>query len=158
MPKTVTIGTETFEIPAEGDEGNYGEQISDWISAASDALATVQQRNDVPNSSASILNNMTTPTSIPGFIFDTSEVISINGEYIITRTTDVPAVNLTESGVIQGNFNGSVWSIAIEAIGNAGVTFSITSDGQIQYTSTNLTGSSYVGEIRFRAKVFNDLE
>jgi hypothetical protein len=33
---------------------------------------------------------------------------------------------------------------------DVGVTFSVTSNGQIQYTSTNMTGGSYTGTITFR--------
>lgn len=157
MPKTLTIGTEDFEIPLEGENGNYGEQISDWCEAVTDALETVQQRNDIPNTTATILNNRTSATSVTGFLFDTSEVISINSEFIVTRTTDSPAATLVESGFIQGNFNGSDWSITITSTGDSGVSFDITSGGQITYTSSNLTGTNYSGEIRFKAKVFNDI-
>lgn len=157
MPKTLTIGTQDFEIPLEGENGNYGEQISDWCEAVTDALGTVQQRNDIPTTTASILNNRTSATSVTGFLFDTSEVISINSEFIVTRTTDSPAVQLVESGFIQGNFDGSNWNITITSVGNSGVSFDMTAGGQVTYTSTNMTGTNYTGEIRFKAKVFNDI-
>lgn len=155
MSKIVIVGTEEFEIPLEGENGNYGTSVTDWIVAVSDALATVQQPNDILTTVAPILNNQSSPVSIAGFSFDTSEVISINSEYIITRTTDTPAVNLVENGTIQGNYNGTAWTIVVEHINSAGVDFDITSGGQITYTSTNLTGSNYSGEIIFKAKVFN---
>lgn len=157
MPKTLTIGTEDFEFPLENENGNYGEQITDWASAVTDALGTVQQRNDIPTTTASILNNRTTATSVTGFIFDTSEVISINSEFIVTRTTDSPAVQLVESGFIQGNFSGTAWSISVISQGDAGVDFDITAGGQVTYTSSNMTGTNYSGEVRFKAKVFNDI-
>lgn len=157
MAKTLTVGTEEFDFPEEGDNAGYGENVTDWATAVSDALSTVQQRNDITNTTAAILNNVSVATAISGFSFDTSEVISINSEFIITRTTDVPAVSLVESGYIEGNFNGSDWTIVVESVGNSGVTFDITAAGQVTYTSTNMTGTNYSGEIRFRAKVFNDL-
>lgn len=155
MSKTLTIGSETFEIPDEGDNGNYGEEVSDYLEAVADALGTVQQPNDIPVSSGTILNDITVATPISGFAFDTSEVISIFCEYRISRTTDVPAVNLVESGFIEGNFDGSAWSISIRAVGDAGVLMDISPAGAIQYTSSNLTGSNYTSEIVFKAKVFN---
>lgn len=155
MPKTLTIGTESFEFPLEGDNAGYGESVTDWASAVTDALSTVQQPNDILTQEATINNNIITATSIPGFSFDTSEVVAINAEYIIKRTTVSPANNLVESGSIEGNFDGTNWSISRRQVGDAGIEFSITAGGQIQYTSSNLTGTSYAGTITYKAKVFN---
>lgn len=156
MPKTLTIATQDFEFPVVGDNPDWGEQITDWATAVTDALTNVQQANDILTTSAIIANGINTPTSISGFSFDTSEVVSINAEYIIKRITTSPANNLVESGYITGNFDGSNWSITQEYVGDAEVDFTITSGGQIQYTSSTLSGSSYTGAISFKAKVFND--
>lgn len=155
MPKTLTVGTEDFEFPLEGENAGYGESVSDWAEAVSDALETVQAPNDVLVTTASILNNQTSFADIAGFIFDSSEVISINAEFIVIRTTVSPANNLVESGFIQGNFDGSNWIYGVISQGNAGITFNITSAGQLQYQSTNVTGTTYVGSITFRGRVFN---
>jgi uncharacterized protein YjbI with pentapeptide repeats len=158
MSKTVIVGTEEFEIPLEGENPGYGEQLSDFFVAVADALQNVQQPNDILSTAANIANNVTTPTNIPGFSFDTAEVQSINSEFLIKRTTDVPAQVLTESGFVEGNFDGTNWSISIRTTGGySGVDLSITPSGQIQYVSTDLTGSNYAGQITFRAKVFNEI-
>lgn len=153
--KVLTVGTEDFEIPDQGDNPDYGESISDWMSAVSDALGTVQAPNDVLVSTASILNNQTSFADISGFIFDSSEVISINAEFIVQRSTVSPANVLVEDGVIRGNFNGSSWIYSVVSQGNAGVDFNITDAGQLQYKSTDITGTSYSGTITFRGRVFN---
>jgi hypothetical protein len=158
MPKTLIIGNEEFEFPLENENGNYGESVTSWAEAVSTALETVQAPNDIPITTAAILNNVSSPTSILGFNFDTSEVIAITGEYIVRRSTEVPANNLVENGTIQGNFDGSNWTITHRATGDAGITFDITPSGQITYISTNVTGSNYSGEILFKAKVFNQPE
>lgn len=156
MPKILTVGTEEFEFPLEGENAGYGEQVTDWAEAVTDALTTVQQPNDILTQSAAINNNQTSAANIPAFSFDTSEVVAINAEYIIKRTTVSPVNNLVESGVIKGNFNGTSWSITIESVGDSEVELSITSAGQVQYTSSNISGSSYEGQISFKAKVFNE--
>jgi len=155
MPKSLTIGTEIFEFPLSGETGNYGSEVTDWATAVSDGLATVFQPNDILFTTVAISNNISSPVSITGFSFDTAEVISINAEYRIQRTTDSPANNLVESGVLQGYFDGTNWGISQERQGDAGVTFDITAGGQVTYTSTNLTGTNYSGVISFRARVFN---
>lgn len=158
MPKILIVGTEEYEFPIEGENGNYGEQVTAWAEAVSTALLTVQARNDIPMTTAPIVNGALVATPIPAFSFDTTEVIAINGEYIVKRTTDVPANNLVENGVIQGNFDGSQWVITHRSTGDAQISFDITSAGQVTYTSTSLTGTNYSGEILFKAKVFNQTE
>lgn len=155
MAKTLIVGVDEFEFPIQGDSPDWGESVTDWATAVSSALASVQQPNDILTTQATIANNQISAASIPGFSFDTSEVLAINAEYIIKRTTVSPATNLVESGIIKGNFDGTNWSITREQIGDAGVEFTITAAGQVQYTSTNISGTSYSGEISFKAKVFN---
>lgn len=162
MPKTLVVGSEEFEFPVEGDNGadsgGYGESVTAWAEAVSTALGTVQQPNDIPVTSASILNSQTSAVPILGFSFNTSEVIAIQGDYIVRRSTTSPATNVVQSGKIEGNFDGTSWTITHERIGNSGVNFDITGSGQITYTSTNITGSGYEGEIIFKARVFNQPE
>ena len=153
MPKILTIGSETFDFPVENENGNYGESVTSWAEAVSQALGTVQQPNDIPVSTASILNNVTTATAILGFSFDTSQVIAIEAQYIVRRSTS--SSNSVESGRIEGNYNGTSWSITVESVGTAGITFDISPSGQVTYTSTNVSGASYTGSILFKAKVFN---
>lgn len=155
MPKILIVGTEEFEFPLVGENADYGEQITDWATAVTDALTTVQQPNDILTTTAAINNNQTTFTNIPGFSFDTSEVIAINAEYIVSRTTSSPAETLSESGSIQGNYNGTQWTISRSFDGDADIELDITSSGQIQYKTGNMVGSGYVGSIIFKARVFN---
>lgn len=156
MPKILTVGTEIFNFPIEGENSGYAEEVTDWAVAVSDALSTVQAPNDLLTQSATLLNNQTTFADISGFIFNSAEVISINAEFIIIRTTASPLNNLVESGFIQGNFNGSSWSYSVgPCVGNAGIEFDITSAGQLKYKSTDVIGTSYSGTITFKGKVFN---
>jgi hypothetical protein len=157
MSKVLIIGSEEFEFPNQGDNPDWGEQVTDWATAVTDALQNVQQPNDVLTTAANIANNISSPANIPGFSFDTAEVQSINAEYIIRRTTTTPAQVLQESGFVEGNFDGTNWAIAIRSTGDAQVALSITPAGQIQYTSSDLVGANYQGQITFKAKVFNEV-
>lgn len=159
MPKTLVVGTEEFEFPNQGENADYGEQITDWASAVSDALTTVQQPNDILVTTSVISNNVSSPANIPGFTFNTSEVISVDAQCTITRTTDSPAVVLVEYFTIKSTFDGTDWSTSVESEGDdSGVELDIITSGQVQYTSTNLVGTNYVGEVLFKAKVFNAAE
>jgi hypothetical protein len=155
MSKIVIVGNEEFELPVQGSNPDYGEQLTDFFVAVADALSTVQQPNDLLPTQASINNNQTSFVNIPGFSFDTTEVIAINGEYIVNRSTTFPSQKLTESGLIQGNYDGNSWTISLSSDGDAEIEFDITSSGQIQYKTSELVGSGYEGTIIFKAKVFN---
>ena len=155
MPKKLVVGNEEFEIPLQGENPDWGTEVTDFLEAVAGALETVQQPNDVLLTTANIANNQTTPANIAGFSFTTAEVQAINCEFFVSRSTTSPAQTITESGSIVGNFNGTAWSITIVSVGYAGITFSITPAGQIQYVSTNIIGSGYVGAIKFKAKVIN---
>jgi hypothetical protein len=160
MPKILVVGNDEFSFPLEGDDGaesgGYGEEVSSWAEAVTRALQTVQQPNDIPISTATILNNITSPANVLGFSFDTSEVISIKGEYIVRRSTD--SESFVQDGVIEGNYDGSNWNLSHEYRSSAGITFDMTPAGQITYTTTNLSGLNYEGSIIFKAKVFNNDE
>jgi hypothetical protein len=157
MPKILIVGTEEFEFPLVGENADYGEQVTDWASAVTDALTTVQQPNDILTTSAAINNNQTTYVNIPGFSFDTSEVIAIEAQATVTRSTSSPAFTVVEDFHIEGNYNGTEWTISVTTNSkeDSGVDFDITSSGQIQYASSNIVGSGYIGQVLFKAKVFN---
>jgi hypothetical protein len=157
MSKILIVGTTEYEFPTEGENPSWGEQVSDWAEAVTEALSTVQKPNDIIQTSANIANNVSVFTAIPGFSFDTSEVRAVSAQFLITRSVTVPSFSVTESGFIEGNFDGTDWTISVRSNGNSGVEFNITPAGQLQYKSSDITGSSYSGEIQFEAKVFNSL-
>lgn len=156
MPKKLIVGSEEFEFPLSGQSPGYASEITDWAEAVTDALTSVQKPNDILTTTATINNNISTPTNIPGFSFSTAEVIAIDCRYFIKRITTSPAATVTETGYIEGYFDGTSWGISIRSTGDAGVDLSITPAGQIQYVSSNLTGATHVGQIIFEAKVVNN--
>lgn len=155
MPQTLTIGSESFDYPLQGETAGYGEEAASWAKAATDALASVQGPNDILATSASLTNNQTTAADIPGFVFNTAEVIGIECEYTFKRIYDSGATTVMESGKIMGHYDGSVFTISIDSIGDAGILFSITNAGQIQYTTTNLTNHTS-STIVFKAKTIDE--
>jgi hypothetical protein len=152
MPKELVVGTEVFEFPEQGENAGWGEQVTDWAIAVTDALETVQAPGDILVTTAVISNNISSAASIVGFSFNSTEVASFTAEYYIERNTNVPAVFLTQRGTLTGLYNGSSWDFTNQFFGSSGVTFSITSGGQVQYISTNMTGSNYAGTVTFSAK------
>lgn len=152
MSRTLTIGSQSFEIPLQGENPDYGDELTEFFTAISDALADVVGPADILLTTATIANNQVTPANIPGFAFSTASVRTLNAEYIIERSTVVPALKKVESGFIKGNYDGTNWNIVITSEGDASVIFSITPAGQVQYISDNMSGSAYTGIIRFKSQ------
>lgn len=147
MPKILTIGTDEFEFPLEGENAGYGSEITDWAEAVTDSLSTVERPGDLINKTAPILDSQPSFTPIPEFTFSSAIVASFEAKYYIERPT-----SKREAGFIEGYHDGSDWSIAIRVIGDAGISLDITPTGQIRYTSSSVGG---VGTIKFEAKVIN---
>lgn len=103
---------------------------------------------DISESSFSLANNQAVAADVTGLLFAPGVVRSFSA--LVSVEIDATA-DLFEQFTLQGiNKNGS-FNMAVDAVGdNSGVTFSITSGGQVQYTSGNAPGF-VSGLIKFRA-------
>ena len=83
-------------------------------------------------------NNIGTPTDVTGLLFSLGLVRSF---YVILIVKINATSSLYAQFTIEGIQTASNWFIYDSYIGDdTGITFSITSGGQIQYTSTNISG------------------
>lgn len=151
MPKNVQIGSDIFEIPIEGESPPWGEEVTDCLVAIGDALTEVQNEADILPTSATLANNQPTPANIPGLVFNTGIVIAVEVDFFIKRIYDSGSTTVVERGKSLGYYDGSVFTIATETVGDSGVVISVTNGGQFQYTSDNKP-NSIENTIVFRAK------
>lgn len=149
MSIVLTINNTPFEIPEQGDQAPWGENVTDFLSEVARTINSLSGPSDILETSAIINNNMSTPTDIPTFFFDPVSVRSFRAEVSVYRTygTNEVSEEISFVGLNQGTAG---WLIQIDRIGNSGVTLDITAAGQVTYTSTNLVGAPYSGVIRFR--------
>ena len=85
------------------------------------------------------INNVITPINIGGLSFSNNEIVSFNAN--ITIVINTMTNNLYENFSLQGIYTESGWTLCIGSFGDiSGINFSITSSGQIQYTSTDIDG------------------
>lgn len=96
---------------------------------------------------ATVANNVTSPTNVTGmFMQPSSRAMSIF--YMVRRTAG--STEIAEAGIINlvRNVTASICDISVSGIsGDADVFFDVTSGGQVRYTSGNMTGSPYSGNI-----------
>jgi len=153
MSITVTIGTEVFEYPTAGESPGWGEDATDSFVALTEQLNLLSNINDILETSFSISNNVSSLTTISQLAFNTLTVRSAEIDFSVYRKTDTQEVS--ESGTITVTYKSIAgsWTLTVLSGGDdTGVEFNITDAGQFQYTSSDLTGTSYVGILKFRAK------
>lgn len=108
--------------------------------------------------SFTLLNNQSTAAFIEGLVFDSTKVRMAFIDFNIQRTTDLDEYN--ESGMLKITYRPEVGLWRLDVINDStpddsGVTFSITSDGRIKYTSTNYGTTTSVFKLSVRARTLS---
>ncbi|MEO0273436.1 MAG: hypothetical protein ABIM30_10225 [candidate division WOR-3 bacterium] len=150
---SVTINNKTFNIPEQGQEPGWGEDVTAYLVELANVINFLTAPGDIINSVSIINNNVTTPSDVLGMQFSNANTRSARVTYQVKR--QVTGNILIQSGTLYLDWNPqtSSWTITEDfTAGNAGITFSVTASGQVRYTTTNMTGSGYQGEISFSAK------
>lgn len=108
----------------------------------------VSSAGDINETSFSAANNQAVAADVTGLVFANATVRSFKA--LVSVTIDATA-DLFEVFELVGIQKGAAWDMAQTSTGdNSGLVFSITSAGQVQYTSTNVTG--FVSNtVKFRA-------
>lgn len=131
-----------------------------WFDALRDAglrLETLLGGSDLITETAfTIANNQSSAANVTGLVFNHGSVGAAFIDYWIKRvTTSSGAVERTEAGrlLVSWDLSAATWRIVPVGSGpdESGVSFSITSAGQVQYTSDSITGTPSVSKMKFRA-------
>lgn len=104
--------------------------------------------------STDLVNNQTSPADVTNLVFDATATMCAVITYIIYRnTTGAGATELAESGQILAVYKlvADTWEMTRTSNGDASVGLTITNAGQVQYTTSNITGTPDQSYIRFRA-------
>lgn len=154
MSKIITLNGTEYDLSQQGDSPPWGDDQEALLQALVDIANNTQGTGDILTTTATLSNNVASPTNVTSLSFDTSLIRGAIINYSISRSTNT--TEETETGIIMLAYKSStsLWTIAQTCTGRSGITLSITSAGQIQYISTNLGGTSYTGKIKFNAKSF----
>lgn len=161
--KFIKLGTSTDELNSRDVPANYSptnytpsqvasegtDKISAHLKGIDTAIGSLGgSAGDISETSFSLSNNQVSAANVTGFAFANGSIRSFQAlvSVAIDATTD-----LFESFEILGIQKASDWQINVSSLGDTSqVSFSITSAGQIQYTSGNISGF-VSGTIKFRA-------
>lgn len=132
------------EVGTEGDD-----KTSAHLKGIDSALGTAGANpNDIGETSFSAANNQSSPADVTGFAFNNLNVRSFKA---LVSVSIVATGSLFEVYELMGIQTGVGWQLSQVSTGDdSGVDFSVTTLGQVQYTSSNVTG--FVSDtIKFRA-------
>lgn len=143
---------------ALGTTPDNADELMIWDSSASarkkvtvaELLAGVDvgSAGDISETSFSFSNNVAAPANVTGLAFANGVVRSFQA--LVSVYVDASS-DLFENYELNGIQRGTDWTMSIESEGDdSGLAFTITTAGQIQYTSGNAAGFS-AGTIKFRA-------
>lgn len=153
MAITITIQGTEIEFPSSGGSPDWASAVDQFAVAVEEALSNVVGTYDI-SPQQFVLDSVpnATATNITNLSFSPSVVSGAEVRYSVYRNTSLETVS--ESGKLLLVYNssngvGEKWEIAREAVGDADVTFTISDTGQIQITTTALSGTGYNGYVSF---------
>lgn len=167
MPRINIRGT-IIDFPSSGAAPSWSEGVIAAILALTDAVSSVTGTFDVAPQTQNIDgNNVSNNVSITNLVFPVSEVRSATIYYSVFRKTDdsgpADGVEMVEGGTLMMVYNetnpiGNKWELIRTAAGLANITFNVTDSGQVQFSTTALSGGvNHQGVISYRAiAVLND--
>lgn len=99
-----------------------------------------------------ILNNQSTAVNLDGVILDPQVIRSFVMNYSVQRKTDTASSEVVEVGQFRAAYNSQAGTYVLsqDGAGSSGVDLSVQPSGQIQYTSTDITGANYVGSLTYK--------
>lgn len=142
LPATNTATNYTpSQVASEGTD-----KVSAHLNGINNALNGVAAvSGDIGLTSFTAADNQSSPANVTGLAFANGTVRAFRAIVSITRGSTYANYDL------EGIQKASSWEMNQSFVGDAtGITFSITTSGQIQYTSSN-TGNT--ATIKFRAQV-----
>lgn len=152
MSTPLIVSNDTFQFPENRDSAGWGEEVTAWAKAVTDVLANITGVGDIQQTAAVILNNQVGAVNVVGLNFDPTTVRGAVIEFSIYRTSSLE--EKVEVGTIYAGHKSTTntWDFVVVGSAGSGVTLSITTAGQVQYLSDNMTGTGYSGTMKFRAR------
>lgn len=154
MPNIIFAGT-TVAFPDSGSSPNWSGAVIQAMQLISEALAISSGPFDIPPQNYVMTANVNSNVDIPNLSFPVTDVSGAIVFYTVGRHTDSVAVSQT--GFLLLNYDSSrgvglKWQV-MDQFTNSGaqITFSMTDVGQVQFSTTSISGSNFVGHIQFRA-------
>lgn len=150
----ITIGSTVITLPDVNDDPNWAEGMVEAFQAIADALQQTVGTFDIVPQTYTMVSNVNTDVDISALSFPTASVRGATIRYTIHRSTSTNVE--AEYGLLnivynENNSTGQKWEMSREFVGSSTVSFDISDDGQILFSSSSLAGTGHTGTISFSA-------
>jgi len=137
-----------------------GRVFVSWWNDIRTYLVEIFGGGSIGETSVELANGQGSAVDVSGLSFDGALYRAAEVQYAIHRKTDTASSEVVAIGTLRLSWSedSSSWVTAGEERSenkDTGIEFSVTSVGQVQYTSTTIAGSNYEGTLRFRATTFD---
>lgn len=153
----LTILGTPIDFPTTSQSPIWSDAIIQFAELVEQALSGLITAGDIAKSSFALdgTHNPGTSVNITGLSFDPGTIRAIFIRYSVYRNTS--ATTVTECGTITAVYNGTLgsglkWENSVQKVGDASITFAITDAGQVQFSTTTLSGTGHTGKIAFVAQ------
>jgi hypothetical protein len=157
MPITLVIQNIPYQYPVSGDSPGWGEGATGWAEGVTAVLNDLVSPTDILQTTFNVSNNVITGTNVTGLSFNTGLVRAAFIQYSIYRVSTSNPSGQSEGGIMIAVYDnsastGNKWSLTQGPTnGNAGVLFTMTDSGQLQYTASDIGTPGYSGVMKFKA-------
>ncbi len=151
----IIINGTTVNLPATGSAPQWSEAIIQAFQLIAEALALSVGQFDIPPQIFTMTSNVNSNVDITNLSFPTTKVSGAIIAYSVGRATNSTVVS--ESGNLILNYDSSAptnqkWQISEEFVNTgAQISFGVTDLGQLQFSTTSISGTGHTGYIYFRA-------
>jgi hypothetical protein len=162
MSVRITIQGTPIDFPVSADSPNWAPAVTLFAQLVEEALNSAVGTFDI---SPQVLNidasNPISNANVTNLSFSTTDVRAAFIRYSVSRfTSTTSAVECGEIRVVY-NPDGPVsnkWNIEQNRTGDASISFTITDNGQVQYSTTALGGINHVGRLTYEARALQQDE
>lgn len=162
MPRIIIKGT-PIELPNSGQSPQWSPAILEAFQALADAVNVFTGSFDVAPQTMNIdVYNSSSNIDITNLSFPPADVRAVMIFYTVYRKTDETTVasgdnmEVAETGTLSCVYNNSrpsnqKWEVGRVGPGNAYIDFNMNDIGQLQFTTTALSGVNHTGIVSYRA-------
>jgi len=126
--------------------GTISREWNQFFSSIVNALAYLSSEDTFE-----LTNNTGVAANVTPLKFDYRDVSQVQVDYFIQRVHSGTESNEDGTFRLRYNQRANTWTLSNGPSG-AGITLTVTSAGQVQYTSSNIAGTVVISRMVFRAK------
>jgi hypothetical protein len=139
----ITIGGNVYNYPDQGRDSDWGENASQAFYDLVAIVSSLTGNGYISESTVTLENNIIVLTDVPSLLFSSTLTLTAGIKYLLVVQDGTNT--LTEEGTLILRYDAdtavpanSTWKMTREYTGDdSRVTFDVTSNGQVQYKTSN---------------------